>query len=162
MTDDQIDCPHCGQTVPDTPFCIRCGESMREVGRAPAPAVVAGATPLHPLKSVARVALFSTILPHLPRADLVAFRVAFAGGLVVLLGLVAVGAFPVALVGAAVLVPALILLYVYSVDVYEETPTLVLALTLVWGAAWGVAFGLAVEAISGGTPSCRTTSRSRC
>ncbi len=77
---------------------------------------------------------------------------AFAGGLVVLLGLVAVGAFPVALVGAAVLVPALILLYVYSVDVYEETPTLVLALTLVWGAAWGIAFGLAVEAISGGTP----------
>ena len=100
---------------------------------------------------VARVALFSTILPHLPHADLAAFRLAFAGGLVVLLGLVAVGAFPVALVGAAVLVPALILLYVYSVDVYEETPIAVLVLTLVWGAAWGIAFGLAVEAVSGGT-----------
>jgi hypothetical protein len=59
-----------------------------------------------PHEAVARVALFSTILPHLPRAELGAFRLAFVGGLVVLLALVADGAFPAALVGAAVLVQA--------------------------------------------------------
>jgi len=53
---------------------------------------------------VTRVALFSTLLPQLPVADLDAFRYAFAGGVIALLALVAVGAFPVALVGAAVLV----------------------------------------------------------
>ena len=150
MTDEQIDCPRCGQTVPDARFCIRCGESLRDADRAGS-GRRRGSYAAAPAESVARVALFSTILPHLPHADLAAFRLAFAGGLVVLLGLVAVGAFPVALVGAAVLVPALILLYVYSVDVYEETPITVLVLTLVWGAAWGVAFGLAIEAVSGGT-----------
>lgn len=98
-----------------------------------------------------RVALFSTLLPQLPVADLDAFRYAFAGGVIALLALVAVGAFPVALVGAAVLVPVLVLIYVYSVDVYEDTPLLVIALTMLWGAAWGIAFALAVDALVGPT-----------
>ena len=149
MSDHQIDCPHCGGTVPDTRFCIRCGESLRGGNRAGS-GRRRGSYAAAPAESVARVALFSTILPHLPHADLAAFRLAFAGGLVLLLGLVAVGAFPVALVGAAVLVPALILLYVYSVDVYEGTSTVVLVLTLVWGAAWGAAFGLGIDAITRG------------
>src|SRR6476646_11310354 len=104
---------------------------MHEVGRPTGTGRRRGSYAAAPAESVARVALFSTILPHLPRADLAAFRVAFAGGLVVLIGLVAVGAFPVALVGAAVLVPALILLYVSSVAVSQETPTIVLVLKLV-------------------------------
>ena len=134
--------PAAAQTVPDASFCIRCGESLRH--HDPARSGAAGRRGSYaaaPAESVARVALFSTILPHLPRADLAAFRVAFVGGLVVLLGLVAVGAFPAALVGAAVLVPALMLLYVYSIDVYEETPLPVIALTLVWGIAWGSCSG---------------------
>ena len=148
MNDAQIDCPNCGYAVPDMPYCIRCGESLRDrdgsgsSGRR-------GTFAADPAGSVRRVALFSTILPQLPRADLDVFRVAFAGGLIALLALVAVGAFPVALVGAAVLVPALVLIYVYSVDIYEDTPLPVLALTLAWGAAWGIAFGLATTAISG-------------
>jgi hypothetical protein len=101
---------------------------------------------------VTRVALFSTLLPQLPAADLDAFRIAFAGGLVALFALVAVGAFPVALVGAAVLVPALVIIYVYSVDVYEDTPLPVIALTMIWGAAWGIAFGIVIDAVSRTTP----------
>ena len=150
MSDERTVCPRCGQTVPDMPFCIRCGESLHH--HDPARAGSAGRRGSYaaaPAESVARVALFSTILPHLPRADLGAFRVAFAGGLVVLLALVAVGAFPAALVGAAVLVPLLMLLYVYSIDVYEGTPAAVIGLTLVWGIAWGAAFGLAIGAAAG-------------
>ena len=150
MSDEETVCPRCGQTVPDASFCIVCGEALRK--RDPARSGASGRHGSYaaaPAESVARVALFSTILPHLPRADLAAFRVAFAGGLVVLLGLVAVGAFPAALVGAAVLVPVLMLLYVYSIDVYEETPTTVIAMTLVWGIAWGAAFGIAIHAATG-------------
>lgn len=86
-------------------------------------------------------------MPQLPVADLDAFRIAFAGGFLALVALVAVGAFPVALVGAAVLVPALVLIYVYSVDVYEDTPLPVIALTMAWGIAWGVAFAVAIDAL---------------
>ncbi len=56
-----------------------------------------------------------------------------------------VGAFPVALVGAAVLVPVLVVLYVYSVDVYEDTPLPVLILTMAWGIAWGIIFAVAID-----------------
>lgn len=48
--------------------------------------------------------------------------------------------------------PALVIIYVYSVDVYEDTPLPVLALTMVWGAAWGIAFGIVIDALSRTTP----------
>jgi hypothetical protein len=106
-----------------------------------------GAYAAAPSEGVARVALVSTLLPQLPAADLDAFRFALFGGFAVLLGLVAVGAYPVALVGAAVLVPALVVLYVYSVDVYEETPLAVIGLTILWGAVLGVLIAVATDAL---------------
>ncbi len=129
------------------PFCVRCGESLRDAG-GPAGRGRRGSYAAAPGQSVARVALFSTLLPQLPDADLDAFRIAFAGGFIALIALVVVGAFPVALVGAAVLVPALVLVYVYSVDVYEDTPLPVIALTMLWGAATGTIFGVATAALS--------------
>ena len=145
MTDDTIDCPRCGGSVPDAPFCIRCGEPLHD-GDAAGSGRRRGSFAAAPGESVARVALFSTLLPQLPVADLGAFRIAFVGGFIALLVLVAAGAFPVALVGAAVLVPALVVIYVYSVDVYEDTPLAVLAFTMVWGAVWGVVFAIAIDA----------------
>jgi len=146
VTDEPIDCPRCGGSVPDDSFCIRCGEPLRDGGSATA-GRRRGSYAAAPGESVARVALFSTLLPQLPVADLDAFRIAFAGGFLALVALVVVGAFPVALVGAAVLVPALVLFYVYSVDVYEDTPLPVIALTMVWGAAWGIVFAVAIDAL---------------
>ena len=147
MPDDQVTCPQCGQPVPDTPFCVRCGESLRGSG-GPAGRGRPGSYAAAPGQSVARVAMFSTLLPQLPDADLDTFRLAFAGGLIALIALVVVGAFPVALVGAAVLVPALVLVYVYSVDVYEDTPLPVIAMTMLWGAATGFLFGIAISGLS--------------
>ena len=166
MPDDQVTCPQCGQPVPDTPFCVRCGESLRDPG-GPAGRGRPGSYAAAPGQSVARVAMFSTLLPQLPDADLDAFRLAFAGGFVALIALVVAGAFPVALVGAAVLVPALVLVYVYSVDVYEDTPIPVIALTMLWGAATGFIFGIVTAACrpparaSAGS-SCATSSFSAC
>ena len=71
--------------------------------------------------------------------------------------------FPVALVGAAVLVPGLVLLYVYSVDVYEDTPIRVIALTMGWGAVWGAVSGFVTNALAGaGTVTGDAAARSRC
>jgi len=130
------------------PFCVRCGAPLRQedpVAGARRPGAYAAA----PAEGVARIALVSTLLPQLPAADLDAFRFALFGGFAVLVGLVAVGAYPVALVGAALLVPALVVLYVYSVDVYEETPLTVIGLTMAWGAVWGVLIALAADALVG-------------
>lgn len=148
MIQSDIVCRRCHQPVPDAPYCIRCGEHLHDTtggagGRRRGS--FAGA----PGESVRRVSPFSTLLPQLPRADLAAFRLAFAGGCIVLLILVAIGAFPVALVGAAVLVPALVLMYIYSVDIYEDTPRTGIAATMVWGVVWGLAFGLGTTAIAG-------------
>ena len=148
MAESEITCRRCGQTVPDAPFCIRCGEHLHDITGATGGrrrGSFAGA----PGESVRRVAPFSTLLPQLPHADLDAFRIAFAGGCIALLVLVVVGAYPVALVGAAVLVPALVLMYVYSVDIYEDTPLTGIASTMVWGAVWGAVFGLATTVIAG-------------
>jgi hypothetical protein len=140
MADTDLDCPHCGQLVPAAIFCVRCGEPLRagRVAHGSSRRSFAAA----PGESVARVAVFSTILPQLPDADLDTFRIAFAFGLGTLLLLILVGAFPVALVGAAVLVPAIVLIYVYSIDIYEDTPLLGIGFTMLWGAVWGVVFGI--------------------
>jgi hypothetical protein len=144
--DSEIGCPRCGETVPDLPFCIRCGASLEDGGKGDRRGRSAFAA--SPGESASRIAIISTLFPQLPAADLDTFRLAFAGGLVALLALALVGAFPVALVGAAVLVPALVLLYVYSVDVYEDTPLRVIALTMGWGAAWGAVSGFVTNAIA--------------
>jgi ribosomal protein L32 len=144
----EIVCRHCGQPVPDMPFCIRCGEHLHDTTGG-AGSRRRGSFAGAPGESVRRVAPFSTLLPQLPHADLDAFRLAFTAGCVALLVLVAIGAYPVALVGAAVLVPALVLLYVYSVDVYEDTPLTGIAATMLWGAVWGAIFGLATAVIAG-------------
>jgi len=128
------------------PFCVRCGAPLRHEDPVKG-ARRSGAYAAAPAEGVARVALVSTLLPQLPAADLDAFRFALFGGFAVLVGLVAIGAYPVALVGAALLVPALVVLYVYSVDVYEETPIPVIGLTMIWGAAWGVVIAVAADSL---------------
>lgn len=150
-----MECPRCGETVPDLAFCIRCGANLGE--EVPAKGRGRSAYAASPRESASRVALISTLFPQLPAADLDTFRIAFAAALVALLALVAVGAFPAALVGAAVLVPALVLLYVYSVDIYEDTPIRVVVATMGWGAVTGAGSGFVTNALTGsgsvtGTP----------
>ncbi len=148
---DEVECPRCGESVPDLPFCIRCAARLRDErvagpGRAGGPGRSGFAAA--PGEGSSRIAVISTLFPQLPASDLDTFRIAFAAGLLAMLALVVAGAFPVALVGAAVLVPALVLLYVYSVDVYEDTPIRVIAATMGWGALAGAASGFVTNAIS--------------
>ena len=136
-----ITCNECGNQVPRMQFCIRCGdplgdeyaaEHVREQRRRFAAA---------PDERVNAVALVSTLFPQLPRADMRSFRLAFAAGVAIVVGLALLGFYPVALTSAAVLVPLLMVLYLWDVDIYEDEPVWVIGATMLWGVIAGVAFG---------------------
>ena len=90
--------------------------------------------------------LVSTIYPSLPREEIRTFQMALIGGtvLVALLGIL--GLFPVAIAAAALLVPLITIIYLYDVDVYEDEPIRVIALTFLWGAVTGALFAYALQA----------------
>ena len=56
-------CPHCGQTVPPLPFCVRCGSAFDRAVRRHEYAA-------HPGEPARALRLFSTLFPHLPQATL--------------------------------------------------------------------------------------------
>jgi RsiW-degrading membrane proteinase PrsW (M82 family) len=70
------------------------------------------------------------------------FRLALLIGAAVMLGLVTVGLYPAALAAAAVVVPILVTIYLHDVDVYEDEPVRVLALTILGGALAGLVLSL--------------------
>ncbi len=137
-------CPSCGQEVPARRFCVRCGASLSDT--ASGARRFAAAPREHRLQP----AVVSSLFPHLPQADMTHYRVAMGVGTAIVLGLGAAGLFPLALAGAAVLVPLLAALYLHDVDIYEGEPLLVILFTLAWGAVAGVVVALLGHAL---TPS---------
>jgi hypothetical protein len=140
-----VTCPACGHQVPDGNHCIRCGTPVVGERRGGAGREVFSASPDEGRSSPR---LVSTFFPQLPRADMKTFRVALVGGLAGVLVLGLAGMFPLAIAGSAVLVPLLMVLYFFDVDLYEDEPLLVVALTMLWGVAVGVGVGLISRAVS--------------
>lgn len=134
----RVVCGSCGEEVPSGSYCVRCGELLPAAAGHRGGRTFAAAPHERALVPV----VISTIFPQLPRASMQTFRGAFLFGVLVLVVLVVAGAFPIALVAATVLVPLLTALYLYDVDLYEDEPIHVLALTMAWGAAAGVGLGL--------------------
>jgi len=75
------------------------------------------------------------------------FRISFLAGAAIIAVLALLGFYPVALVAAAVLVPLLMVMYVYVVDIYEDEPLSILGTTMLWGVAAGVLYALMVRAL---------------
>ena len=92
--------------------------------------------------------IVSTLFPQLPRADMGFFRWALTLGVVVVVALTVLGVYPVALLAAALLVPLLMVLYLYDVDVYEDEPIRVIALTMAWGAVGGAVTAVVASLIA--------------
>jgi hypothetical protein len=138
-------CPRCGNEVPSAAFCVRCGEPL-ENALSPYPLESRGfAAAPHEHWSLPRI--ISSLFPHLPRADMAAFRMALGLGTVVMVVLGLFELFPLALVVAALLIPLLTILYLVDVDLYEDQPAPMLAFTIIWGALSGIGIGLASRAI---------------
>jgi hypothetical protein len=130
-------CPSCGGETPRGSYCVDCGALLHPV---------AGERGRHfaaaPNQHLLTPGIVSTLFPHLPLRGHNTFRALLWIGILLVGSLSLAGLFPVALIAAAVLVPLLVLLYLREVNLYEQEPLRVLALTVVWGAAAGVALGL--------------------
>ena len=130
-----ITCPHCEMSVPAGEFCGHCGAhlTISSVSRRHAFAAV-------PSESVGHLSIISTLFPHLPHRQGGAFRWALiAGGAVVVIA-AGLRLYAPATAAAAILLPALYLLYLYEVEVYEDEPWLVVGATMVAGAVLGYVF----------------------
>jgi hypothetical protein len=142
MGEMDVNCPSCGRENPPAVHCAYCGALLhppaggRERGFA--------AAPHQHLRAPAVVA---TLFPHLPLRGDFTFRVLLAAGCALIASLALAGLFPVALIAAAVVVPVLVILYFREVDLYEQEPLRVLALTVLWGAAAGLGVGFLHDAV---------------
>ena len=141
-----MNCPQCHHDVPADDYCVRCGFPLG-VDELDAPARRAGRRRFAaaPREQAWAPHVLSTIFPQLPESDMRFFAAAAALGAAVAAGLALARFFPLALTVACVLVPVLLLLYLYAVDVYENEPARVLAPTALWGSIAGVVLGLVVQ-----------------
>jgi hypothetical protein len=145
-----ITCNQCANEVPSLRFCVRCGHTLDdEYGGEQLRRT--GAFAAHPDEPVRAIALVSTLFPQLPRADMHVFRWALLAGTALMIGLALIGAFPVAIVTAAVIVPLVTMLYLWDVDVYEDEPLIILGATLAWGAIAGAIAALIVQKLPSAT-----------
>lgn len=136
-----VTCPACGQQVPEGKHCVRCGSGLASgAGKRGFSAA--------PHEGLAVPRLVSTIYPHLPRSSMATFRIALVVGLAAVVGLGVAGLFPIALVAAAALMPLVTVIYLYDVDLYEDEPVHVVALTMAWGAAAGIAVDVLARVLS--------------
>jgi Subtilase family len=135
-------CWSCRQEIPHGAFCVRCGTDLaRERWRRDRFRASPNEHRLSPR-------ITSSVFPRLPRAALRGFRLALFVALAAIVALALAGSYPLAIVVAAVSVPVLSVIYLYDVDVYEDEPLIVLALTALWGSAMGVALGLFGRALA--------------
>ena len=116
-----------------------------------------GAFAAAPNERVLGPSFVSTLFPRLPRSHLVTFRIGLALGIGLVGGLTLAGLYPVALGVAAAIVPALIVVYVYAIDVYEDEPLAVLGATVLWGVVTGALFGAASAGLATVTPGAAVT-----
>jgi ribosomal protein L32 len=166
-------CENCGNEVPASRFCIRCGHeheggeaALSRIGRVPGasavrrrlsgvlsidPASLSGvrrAFAAAPNESVLRPTIVSTIFPQLPRPSMGTFRACLGLGLATVLVLGLARLYPVALIAGAVLLPVLVVLYMVDINVFEEQSLPVIGGTLVWGLVAGVVTALIAKGVS--------------
>jgi PrsW family intramembrane metalloprotease len=130
-----VTCPHCESVVPAGEFCGHCGAHLTtgNVDRRHAFAAM-------PNEHVLHFNLVSTLFPHLSHRHGGPFRWALITGAVFVIALAALHLFAPATVAAAVLLPALYLLYLYEVEVYAEEPWLLVGATMIAGGVLGFVF----------------------
>ena len=128
----RVTCPHCGSLVPAGDFCGHCGAHLVSDSKRRIHAFAAT-----PTEHVAHVSIITTLFPHLPHRRGGPFRLALIGGAAVVLVLAALHLFAPATAAAVFVLPALYLIYLYEVEIYESEPWLVIGATMVVGAILG-------------------------
>ena len=122
-------------TVPEGDFCGHCGAHLSSASTSRRHAFAAV-----PSESVAHLSIVTTLFPHLAHRRGGAFRWALLAGSAAVVLLAGLHLFAPATAVATFLLPALYLLYLYEVEVYENEPWLVVGTTMVAGAVFGFLF----------------------
>lgn len=146
-------CEYCGQETPPGRYCVHCGARLAGEDETHRPPVSQRprqhrrrtfAYAVNPNEHVYHPSVISTLFPHLGPARTHQVRWILAAAAVVIF-LIAFGRFvPLAIVLAALLVPALYLWYFYDVAIYRDEPLTVLVGTFVAGLVLGAVLSLAL------------------
>lgn len=132
-----MECPVCSTPHPDAArFCARCGTPLH-------PAIDrSGHFAAHPDEPVRALAVMSTLMPHLAGGRHHIYRTAIAVILLAALVGAAFGALSVALVLAAIALPAAVLAYVYDHDVWPRESVTVVGAVVVLSVLLGAGVGI--------------------
>jgi hypothetical protein len=136
-----VTCPGCGLETPDLSFCVRCGTTLGSA-RPAKHRIWRKEFAAAPRERTWAPHIISTLFPQLPDHDMAGFGIALFVGLAVIVVLAAARLYPIALTVACALLPILMVLYLYSADIYEREPLRVIGATMLWGAIVGVGLGL--------------------
>lgn len=118
-----MSCPTCSTESPEVAlYCYRCGTSLR--GSA---SKRAGSYAVQSSEGVNQFALVSTILPHSNRETADNYRWAMILSAVLIVAATGLGLLPIAVASAAFLIPIVYLVYIYDVNMWEDTPVPVVA-----------------------------------
>lgn len=134
-------CPHCANITPVGGYCGVCGAHLvhpeSKVATRRSHSFLA-----NPDEPVLRLSVISSLFPHLSHRSSVPFRTGFAllAGLLVVFSATDLEAPVIAL--SAMGVPLLFQLYIYEVDLYEDSHLRLAAETLTIGAALGFGWAL--------------------
>ena len=117
-------CPHCDSSVPQGDFCGHCGAHLATADTSRRHAFAA-----MPNEPVVHFNVISTLFPHLPHRRGGPFRWAMVAGIAFVLLLVAFSLYAPATAAATALLPALYLLYLYEVEIYQDEPWILIGAT---------------------------------
>lgn len=131
-------CKHCHESLPDVSiYCSKCGSPTQE-GRS----ARRDAYAVQPTENVVQLALVSTVMPHTNRVTGNRYRWALAIAVVIVTVFTLTGILSAAILAAAFSVPFVYLLYIYDLNVWEDTPAPVVGLVLILTGVLGVLVSL--------------------
>ncbi|MFI5271786.1 MAG: PrsW family glutamic-type intramembrane protease [Ktedonobacterales bacterium] len=135
-------CEQCGREIPEGHYCAYCGAHLARNAAGHNARRRRQVFAANPSEHVYHPSVISTLFPHLGPSRTHTVRWVLAGAALVVF-LIAFGRYvPLALVLAALLVPALYLFYFYDVAIYKDEPLIVLATTFVAGLVLGTLLSL--------------------
>ncbi len=132
-----MDCPNCSAPHSEAArFCARCGTPLH-------PAIDRSRHfAAHPDEPVRALAVMSTLMPHLSGGRHHVYRGAIAVALLAALIAAAFGVLSIALVLAAIALPAVVLTYIHDHDVWHKEPATVIGVAFLLSLLLGVGVGL--------------------
>ncbi|HLT60930.1 MAG TPA: zinc ribbon domain-containing protein [Microlunatus sp.] len=140
-----MECPRCRAELPEVAhFCHVCGQDQRSPDQSRRKAFA-----VKPDEPVASFALISTIMPRGVGERPQTYRITLVIALVVALVAAIFGALPIAVLVAAFAMPLIYIVYIYDVNLWDDAPVPVTAMTFGLTGVLAIVFTIIWTGISG-------------